>query len=100
MIRSSIGIGALALLAAGCAPTMASDMPEGATMAGKCDASGVQNYIGQRATAELGGIIKAETGSEIFQWVGPDTMVTMDYRENRVRVSYDEAQVIQSIRCG
>ncbi|UIP06721.1 peptidase inhibitor I78 [Erythrobacter sp. SDW2] len=67
---------------------------------GACNADGAQQYIGQYASKTVGEQIVAATGARMFQWVGPGMAVTMDYRPDRVRVSYDEQYNITSIRCG
>ena len=65
-----------------------------------CAADPGQRFVGQKASQAVGDAIVAATGAEIFQWVPPDSAVTMDYRQNRVRVGYDRDMVIQSVRCG
>ena len=66
----------------------------------KCDSSDTAEFIGQRATQEVGAQIQQRTGAEIFRWVAPDMIVTADYRVNRVRVSYDREYSITRIACG
>ncbi|WP_128893378.1 I78 family peptidase inhibitor [Erythrobacter sp. HKB08] len=68
--------------------------------AGTCNADNTAEFVGQKATAALGAAIQARTGASIFQWVGPDQAVTMDYRPERVRVTYDMGFVIERITCG
>ncbi|MHA6332874.1 I78 family peptidase inhibitor [Qipengyuania sp. CAU 1752] len=65
-----------------------------------CDAAQAQSYIGQKASQATGQAILEKTGSHIFQWVAPDSAVTMDYRPDRVRVSYDREMTITTVRCG
>lgn len=65
-----------------------------------CKADNAGQFIGQTATSEVGQRIIAATGARMFQWVGPNMAVTMDYRPDRVRVGYDEAMRITSVRCG
>jgi hypothetical protein len=95
--------GSLAALIAGCATA---DQTPGAPvdrMPGDgrtCSAEGTDSFVGQRATTETGTAIRERTGADVFQWVGPDTMVTMDFRPDRVRVSYDRAMTITKIACG
>ncbi|MBU1253053.1 MAG: peptidase inhibitor I78 [Alphaproteobacteria bacterium] len=67
---------------------------------GTCSTAGTESFIGQRATAAIGTEIRQRTGADVFQWVAPDTAVTMDYRPDRVRVSYDRAMAITEISCG
>ena len=77
--------------------------PEPATppaSAGTCNADNTAEFVGQKATAAVGAAIQARTGASIFQWVGPDQAVTMDYRPERVRVTYDMGFVIKRITCG
>lgn len=65
-----------------------------------CNADSAQQYIGRYADKATGEAIVAATGARMFQWVGPGMAVTMDYRPDRVRVSFDEQYNITSIRCG
>ena len=66
----------------------------------ECTASGVQDRIGQRATARLGQRLLAETGARTLRWVPPETAVTMDYRLDRLTVYYDYDMRIERISCG
>lgn len=65
-----------------------------------CDSSGVAEFIGQRATQEVGAQIQQRTRAEIFNWIAPGMIVTADYRVNRVRVTYDDDYMITRITCG
>ena len=67
---------------------------------GNCDAEPANQFIGQTATAAIGAQIQAATGARIFQWVPVDSAVTMDYRPDRVRVTYDRDMKITAITCG
>ncbi len=67
---------------------------------GECDASGVQDLVGQQATQELGARLLERTGARVLRWVPPNTAVTMDYRLDRLTVSYDADMVIERISCG
>lgn len=92
----------LPLLAVACVPV--AEPGQGVEPApgegGTCDATSAQRYVGQTATRSAGDAIVAATGARIFQWVGPDMAVTMDYRPDRVRVSYDKDMKIISVVCG
>ncbi|MXP27889.1 hypothetical protein GRI58_03505 [Porphyrobacter algicida] len=65
-----------------------------------CKADDVDGYMGETATAALGLAIQKHTGAQVFQWVPPDTAVTMDFRPDRVRVTYDRKMRVTAIRCG
>ncbi len=104
MPKAKIAVAAsLSALTAGC---MTSTQTPGAPVDrvvgenGSCSTAGTEGFIGQRATTTLGTEIRQRTGASVFQWVPPETAVTMDYRQDRVRVSYDRAMAITSIACG
>ena len=71
-----------------------------AAPAGECDASGAQHLIGQKATSEIGQELLSITGARELRWMPPRTAMTMDYRADRLTVSYDDDMVIERISCG
>ena len=92
-----------ALVLTGCVRTVITDRDPPARevgSGGRCDADAASRYVGQRATAESGGAILRATGASRFRWGPPDAIFTMDYREDRVNVMYDEMLAITEIRCG
>ncbi len=84
---------------AGCATVPAAE-PLVREPVGTCLATGVQGLVGQRATAELGATLLGRTGARTLRWVPPRTAVTMDFRADRLTVSYDDDMVIERISCG
>ncbi|MBD3728345.1 MAG: hypothetical protein IE933_01435 [Sphingomonadales bacterium] len=70
-------------------------MPEG-----QCDDSPAQAHIGHKASAESGAKLLEITGARTLRWVPPRTAVTMDYRPDRLTVSYDDNYSITRISCG
>lgn len=94
---------ALALLMMACATT-APQEPQyrerepGADHA--CDASGLQDHIGHTASARSGAVLLELSGARVLRWVPPRTAVTMDYRADRLTVSYDDDMKITRISCG
>lgn len=67
---------------------------------GECQNEPGQPYVGQKASAELGAELLRATGARVLRWVPPRTAVTMDFRADRLTVSYDDAYVIERISCG
>ncbi len=65
----------------------------------QCDAKAAQGRIGATATAQLGAELLRLTGARTLRWVPPETAVTMDYRPDRLTVSYDRGMKITSISC-
>jgi len=68
--------------------------------AGECDASAVQDHVGHRASAEAGATLLRLTGARTLRWVPPRTAVTMDFRPDRLTVTYDDNMIIERITCG
>ena len=82
--------GALAL--AGCATsTLENDF---------CNAEPGQLFVGQKADAASGLAIRQATGADELRWAPPRSALTMDFRQGRVTVAYDDAMTITRITCG
>ena len=58
---------------------------------------GTEKYIGQTGTSETGAAIQQATNAAVLRWAPPNTMLTMDYREDRVTVWLDAANKITKI---
>jgi hypothetical protein len=89
------GLGAVAL--AGCAG--GSGAQPAPRIDGECKAEPGQRFVGQKATEEAGWKLLAATGARVIRWVPPRTMVTMDFRADRLTVSYDDDMVIERVAC-
>ena len=72
----------------------------GVTPGHKCQASGTDHFIGQRGSRNTGAAVKRATKAAVLRWSPPNTMLTMDYREDRVTVWVDENRKITKVRCG
>ena len=99
MIASLAAAGLAGCAATGSAPDPAAATPE-APAAMTCKAQAVQNFIGQDATQAKGTAILKDSGARTLRWGPPNSAWTMDYREDRVNVRYDEAMKITGITCG
>ena len=71
-----------------------------AAPAGVCNAEPAQTFVGQRADAASGLAIQRATGAEMVRWGPPRSAMTMDFREGRVTVAYDDAMTITRVTCG
>lgn len=100
MKRSHWALAAAAALA-GCASGATDPAPE---MAGDrpmtCNAAGAQSHIGTMASQETGAAILKDSAARTLRWGPPRGAWTMDYREDRVNVRYDDAMKIIEITCG
>jgi len=67
---------------------------------GQCNAEGAQAFVGKIATASTVEAARKAAGAAITRTIKPGQMVTMDYREERLNVDVDAANVITGFRCG
>ena len=82
------------------APFDADGNPNVREPAGACDAEAVQKHVGHRASAQAGATLLELSGARTLRWVPPRTAVTMDYRPDRLTVTYDDDMMIERITCG
>ncbi|TPG21850.1 peptidase inhibitor I78 [Sphingomonas koreensis] len=86
----------LALLGA-CA---AAQTPVVGGAAQSCKADGLDDLVGKAATAELGAAALDRSGAKSLRWIQPGTMVTMDFRRDRLNLHLDAGNVVTRINCG
>ncbi|WP_422059214.1 I78 family peptidase inhibitor [Sphingopyxis sp.] len=65
-----------------------------------CSADPAQSFVGQTATPDVGAAVVKATGARTLRWGPPRSAMTMDYRQDRVNVLYDDAYKITQISCG
>ena len=65
-----------------------------------CDAAPAQHLIGRQRSAELGAEAMRLSRAKALRWIPPGTMVTMDFREDRLNIDLDGAGKVTRIRCG
>jgi len=70
------------------------------TPARECKTEGTDQFIGQPGTSETGAAILAATHSTTLRWAPPGSMMTMDFRADRVTVTLDGANKVTKINCG
>lgn len=92
----------LALLLPACAATTGAPPAAPSADAGgaTCSHEGLDAFIGQKATAELGARLLAASHARTLRWGPPRSAMTMDFRADRLTVSYDDDMVVQSAHCG
>ncbi len=96
----------IALAMAGCAdperdaPYNTTPVPEKDAGGFECSADAAQYAVGQKTSVELAAELMKKTGSKTLRWIPPRTAVTMDFRSDRLSISYDDAMVITQVSCG
>jgi hypothetical protein len=93
---------AAALPLAACASSEApvESTPAAPEAAMTCKADAVQSHVGHVASAEMGAAILKESGARTLRWGPPRSAMTMDYRQDRVNIMYDDAYKITQVTCG
>ena len=69
-----------------CATTAVGEPSGGDMSLPRCTETVLAPYVGQQASGEVGARMLAATGARALRWVPPGTMVTMDYRFDRLTV--------------
>ena len=66
-----------------------------------CNADAAKpNAIGKVATTDVVDHARRDAGAQMARVLKPGQMVTMEYREGRLNIDVDEANVITNLRCG
>lgn len=94
-----IAIAALPLSACAGAGGQGPATPGGLTQ-GSCKAEGLERFTGRQVTDALGAEILQASGAKMLRWGGPNTILTTDYRPDRLTVGYDAQMQVVEARCG
>ena len=65
-----------------------------------CRSGDYSRFHGRSRSDALEAELKRASGAQVIRWVPPGTMVTMDYREDRMTVKLDAQNRILSASCG
>ncbi|MFJ4143175.1 I78 family peptidase inhibitor [Pseudomonas sp. NPDC089734] len=93
-------------LLAGCSTSSSGDKPEAAPASGthaghgRCDAAQAQFAVGQQASAGLLSEVRNKSGSQEARIIGPNDMVTLEYRSERVNINTDATGKVVRVNCG
>jgi hypothetical protein len=86
------------LALAGCATSPPKNIA--AAGAGACRNDDLAQFVGQKVNAQLSDSLMKASGARVLRWGPPRTAMTMDFRQDRLTVSYDETMTITAARCG
>ena len=66
-----------------------------APITGTCGMENLQHYVGQpRVNVPRGAM------PDVYRVVGPNSVVTMDYRADRLTIRVNESDIVESLACG
>ena len=104
---ATLGLVVVTSLLAGCSTPSGSDTDSKAPAAtttttgdGRCDAEGGQFAVGQQASMDLLNQVRGRTGALDARILGPNDMVTLEYRSERVNVNADASGKVIRVNCG
>ncbi len=97
-LAAAAGVGGCAASGVEPAPGQPAAPAAPADMACKADAA--RYHVGHDATQAMGAAILRDSGARTLRWGPPNSAWTMDYREDRVNVRYDDKMKITDITCG
>lgn len=87
------------LMLSSCATAQAGD-PSNSSNEGACRSEQLNQFVGQKADASVGAKMLEVSGARVLRWVAPGMAVTMDFRADRLTVTYDAAYMITQVSCG
>lgn len=76
------------------------DNPRARPEAELCNAEAAQVMLGEMANEATGARLLELSGARTLRWVPPRSAITMDYRADRLTVSYNDDYIIERINCG
>ena len=92
-------IAGLTLLVAACSTAPAQPPVVGGNGA-VCRNDGLDRFVGQPASREVGAQMLAASGARVVRWVAMGMLITMEYRADRLTVRLDANNRILSATCG
>lgn len=102
---ASSGLILAAVLLAGCSTSSKPASPsegEGVTESGqsRCDAAAAQFAVGKPASAALLEQARLKAGAQTARVLGPNDMVTLEYRAERLNLNADQSATVNRVNCG
>jgi hypothetical protein len=94
------GLCAACVCNSACAQPLRGTPIRGETPGHTCQTAGTDRFIGKAASKMMGAAIKDVSKAAVLRWAPPYTMLSMEFRADRVNVYFDEHKRITKINCG
>jgi hypothetical protein len=94
-MRNPTSLAAFALAACSTVPAYGTE-----PLAVACKDEGLSSFVGQDATEATGSELLKQSGANALRWVPKGSMVTMEFRADRVTVYLDANNKIERVSCG
>lgn len=65
-----------------------------------CVEANFERFVGREATAELGAEMLAASNAATLRWVPHGSVITMEYRADRLTVWLDRGNRVERVNCG
>ena len=65
-----------------------------------CRSYGLDKFVGREAGTKLAAELRKASGAKTIRWVRPGSMITMDYRDDRLTVRLSERNRVIAANCG
>jgi hypothetical protein len=99
-MRSAILLFAIVLPACAAAASQAEIPVRGEIPGFTCRKPALSRFVGRRATPELAAELRRASGAKAVRWVRPGSMITMDYRDDRLTVRVNARNRVIAANCG
>lgn len=93
-------IASLALLPLAACQIAQSDATATSPAPGTCNSAALDQFTGQSASAELGAQMLKASGARAIRWVPKGSVITMEFRADRVTVMLDGDNKVERANCG
>ena len=102
---ASSGCVLIAAILGGCSTTSEPSQPTGGPAVSdsgysRCDAAAAQFAVGKPASSALLEQARVNSGAQTARVLGPNDMVTMEYRSDRLNLNADQTATITRVNCG
>ncbi|MDH0744829.1 I78 family peptidase inhibitor [Pseudomonas sp. GD03842] len=102
---ASSGLVLVAAVLAGCSSTSESTQPSANASPSdsaysRCDAAAAQFALGKPASAALLEQARVKAGAQTARVLGPNDMVTLEYRSDRLNLNTDKSATVNRVNCG
>ena len=65
-----------------------------------CRSPGLAKFVGRQASPQLAAEMRKASGAKTVRWVRPGSMITMEYRDDRVTVRVSASDRVIAAHCG
>lgn len=67
---------------------------------GSCRNEGLDKFVGQPASQDLGAQMLRESGARLIRWVPKGAIITMEFSADRLTILLDGSNRVEAARCG